>query len=66
MLMVAEGPPGGSSAAPRLFREGYLTIPSRERLMLMTDAELSAVSGFSIAREGVGRIVWEGETSSHR
>ena len=46
--------------APKLTKSGYFVTPSLSELSKMSEVELATVSGFSISREGFGRVVWEG------
>jgi len=45
---------------PKLTKAGYSTIPDQEKLAKMSEAELTAVSGFIVARAGYGSIAWDG------
>eukprot|EP00624_Nannochloropsis_granulata_P004863 evm.model.NODE_34513_length_15379_cov_20.060343.8 len=48
--------------APTLTMPGYFTSPSIAELQRMEDSELRHVRNFTITRDGVGRVEWEGET----
>jgi nuclear pore complex protein Nup98-Nup96 len=50
-----------TSCAPKLTKEGYDVIPSKDTLAGMSDADLAAVSNFCVSRSGYGRIEWEGD-----
>lgn len=59
----AAGTPGSSRkqiGAPNLSKEGYTCHPSIAALQEMDSADLAAVSNFSITREGIGKVEWEG------
>jgi len=46
--------------APTLSKEDYTCVPSISLLQKMEPADLAAVSNFSVARTGVGKVTWEG------
>ena len=48
------------SVAPKLTKAGYSCTPSIEKLQSMPPEDLAAVPNFSVEREGVGKIEWEG------
>ncbi|GAB5030114.1 nucleoporin 98 [Nannochloropsis oceanica] len=48
--------------APTLSLPDYFTSPSISELQRMDDNELRHVRNFTITRDGVGRVEWEGET----
>lgn len=48
---------------PRMSRPGYSTQPPMHQLRRMTSAQLQAVHGFSVEREGVGSIEWMGSSN---
>jgi nuclear pore complex protein Nup98-Nup96 len=45
---------------PKLTMAGYSTTPSLEEMETKSEAELAALSGFSISREGYGSVAWDG------
>lgn len=45
---------------PKLTLSDYRTSPPLSRLAAMSEADLAAVSHFSVARAGVGLVTWEG------
>jgi Nuclear protein 96/Nucleoporin autopeptidase len=45
---------------PTLSMSGYLTTPSLAEMETKSEAELAALSGFSITREGFGSVAWDG------
>mmetsp|Transcript_1191 Transcript_1191/g.2551 ORF Transcript_1191/g.2551 Transcript_1191/m.2551 type:complete len:1749 (+) Transcript_1191:347-5593(+) len=59
----SEGTPGDKKkqiVAPTLSKSGYSCTPSIATLREMEPADLAAVSNFSVARTGVGKVEWEG------
>eukprot|EP00536_Pseudo-nitzschia_multiseries_P003763 jgi/Psemu1/64310/estExt_Genemark1.C_590048 len=46
--------------APTLSKNGYSCNPSISSLQEMEPADLAAVTNFSVARTGVGKVEWEG------
>lgn len=47
---------------PILTRDDYYTQPPMEELETFSSEELSAVSEFTVGRDGIGRVVFPGET----
>ena len=45
---------------PTLTKDGYTVSPSLDSLSEMSEADLAAVSGFSVERAGFGSIAWDG------
>lgn len=52
--------PTNGSYLPTLSKFGYVTTPSLSELASKSEAELAALSGFTISRDGYGSIAWEG------
>ena len=52
--------PKNGSYLPTLSKFGYVTTPSLSELASKSEADLAALTGFTIAREGYGSIAWEG------
>jgi hypothetical protein len=48
------------SVAPNLTKEEYTCTPSIDTLRSMSGEDLAAIAGFSVEREGFGRVEWEG------
>jgi hypothetical protein len=55
-------PSEGEPRPPTLKRPEYHTKPPMERLETISQQALQAVKDFTVIREGVGKIQWEGET----
>jgi len=45
---------------PKLTKIGYVTTPSILEMHRMSEADLAALSGFTISRDEVGSVEWEG------
>ena len=52
--------PKVSKATPTLSKAGYSSTPSISELQLMSSEDLAAVPNFSVERNGVGKVVWQG------
>lgn len=46
--------------APKLTKEGYTTTPSLSEMASRSEADLAALSAFSVSRDGYGSVAWEG------
>ena len=53
--------PRVSALVPKLTKNGYKVTPSLEELANMSDADLAAVSNFSVSRGSVGKVEWIGQ-----
>eukprot|EP00978_Attheya_sp_CCMP212_P011334 scaffold27975_cov43-Attheya_sp.AAC.1 len=51
---------GDSKSVPKLTKGGYSLTPSLDKLREMSEADLAAVSGFVVMREGYGSVAWDG------
>ena len=49
-----------SSMLPKLTKNGYVMMPSLQSLSDMSDADLAAVSNFTVEKVGVGSVAWDG------
>jgi nuclear pore complex protein Nup98-Nup96 len=49
------------TSVPTLTRKGYIISPTLEELEKTEDADLAAVSDFSVKRPGFGMVEWEGD-----
>ncbi len=52
--------PTNGSYLPTLNKLGYVTTPSLPELASRSEADLAALSGFTITRDGYGSIAWDG------
>ena len=57
---ASRGTPGGNNWAPTLSKDGYSCSPSIAELQRMNPADLAAIANFSVTREGVGKVEWQG------
>jgi hypothetical protein len=58
--VAAPSRPVGMDAFPKLTKEGYTCTPCISTLRAMDPSDLAAVKHFSVEREGVGKVEWEG------
>lgn len=53
-------PAGPNPHAPKLTKPGYYTVPPIEELQKLSDDELSQLDEFTVVRQNVGQIQWQG------
>ena len=48
------------SCIPKLTKNGYSITPSKEEMMMMSEADLATVLNFCVSRDGYGSVLWDG------